>query len=141
MRHKRSLLAFKNTAIWLKSFQGMPNILRGVDTITAIFLAENYAFGNCAVIVICGLTYLTSQYHKVLILVRIMTNGNFGSSFQRVEYTMAQVIMRLMKTVVFSQVWQLLCFCCFYVTKLLVYISIVVNTNCRKTDKHLLENT
>lgn len=81
----------------------MPDVLGDVDPIAAVFEAQNHCFGNCAVIVVCGNTYLTPQYHKGLILVGMVMDGDFGAWFQRIEHTMAQIIKRLMKVVVLAQ--------------------------------------
>ena len=85
MRHKRPLLAFENTAIWFKCFQGVPNILGYIHAIAAVFEAQNNTFSNSAVIVIGSHSYLTTQYHKSLILVGMVMDGNFRAGFQRIE--------------------------------------------------------
>ena len=80
----------------------MPDILGYIHTIAAVFLTKDNAFSNRAVIVIGCHSYPTTQYHKSLILVGMVMDGDFGAWFQRIEHTMAHVIKRLMKVVVLA---------------------------------------
>lgn len=83
----------------------MPNVLWDIHTMAAIILTKNNSFSNCAIIAIGSHTYLATQYHKGLILVGMVMDGDFGAWFQRIEHTMAQIIKRLMKVVVLAQAW------------------------------------
>jgi len=111
----------------------MPDILGYIHAIAAVFEAQNNTFSNGTVIVIGSHTNFTAQYHKSLILVRMMMNGHFGSWFQRIEHTVAQVIKRLMKVQVHPQAWRCLCLCCYFVKKFLVNYLHLENTNTYKT--------
>ena len=62
----------------------MPNILGYIHAIASVFLTKDNAFGNRTVIVVGGHSYLTAKYHKGLILVGMVMDGDFGSGFQRI---------------------------------------------------------
>lgn len=42
----------------------MPHILRDVSAVDAVFLAENNAVDNSAVVILCRRPYLASKDHK-----------------------------------------------------------------------------
>lgn len=53
MRDIRALLAFEDDAAGFEGLEFMPDILRDVDAVDAVFLAEDYAVDYGAVIVVC----------------------------------------------------------------------------------------
>ena len=52
MCHKQPLLILKDDRVQFQGLQSVPNILGNIYAITAVFLAEDNAFGNRAIIVI-----------------------------------------------------------------------------------------
>lgn len=71
MRHKGSLLEFKdNGALYRLEF--MPHILGDVNAIDAVFLADDDAFDDGTVIVICSDSYSAAQNNKRLFFFRVM---------------------------------------------------------------------
>lgn len=110
----------------------MPNVFGNIHTIAAVFEAQNYGFDNCAVIVIGCHSYLTTKYHKGLIFVRMVMDGNFCARLLCIKHTVAQIIKRLMKVVVLAQTRQILACEETSSKSFLSIISIVNNINTNK---------
>ena len=59
-----SFFAFEDDAGGFEGFEFVPDAFGDVDTVNAVFLTEDDAFDNGAIVVICCRTHLASEYHK-----------------------------------------------------------------------------
>ena len=64
MRDEGALLAFEDDAAGFEGFEFVPDALGDVNTVDAVFLAEDDAVDNGAVVVVCCRPHLASEYHK-----------------------------------------------------------------------------
>ena len=96
----------------LQALQPVPDVLGNVHTISTTLLADDAGFHNLALVIVSCHANLSFQYHKGLVLVRMVMHRNKCAWFQCVEETVALVLQTLMKVVVLPQSRRLLGFFC-----------------------------
>jgi hypothetical protein len=78
----------------------MPYILGDIHTITATFLTDDTGFHDASLVIIGGHTDFSLQYHKSLVLIRMVMYGDESTWFQRIEKTVAFILQTLMEVIV-----------------------------------------
>lgn len=53
MRHKGAGFAFEDDTAWFEGFEVVPDAFGNVNTVNAVFLGEDDAVDNGAVVVVC----------------------------------------------------------------------------------------
>lgn len=64
MRDIRAFLAFEDDAAGFEGFEFVPDAFGDVYTIDAVFLTEDDAVDNGAVVVVCCRPHFATEYHK-----------------------------------------------------------------------------
>lgn len=64
MRHIRSFFAFEDDAAGFERFEFVPDAFGDVHAVDAVFMTEDDAVDNGAVIVIGRRTHFATKYHK-----------------------------------------------------------------------------
>lgn len=64
MRGIRAFFAFEDDAGGFEGFEVVPDACGDVYTVDAVFLAENDAVDNGAVVIVCCQPHFATKYHK-----------------------------------------------------------------------------
>ena len=64
MRNIRAGFAFEDDAGGFEGFEVVPDALGDIHTVDAVFLAEDDAVDNGAVVVVCCRPHFATEYHK-----------------------------------------------------------------------------
>ena len=87
----------------LQTLQSMPDVLGNIHTIAATLLTNDAGFCNFSLVIVGCHANLSLQYHKGLILVRMMMHRNKRAWFQGIEESVALVIEAQVVVIVLPQ--------------------------------------